>query len=177
MSCIKTYPDRLHFDYANPKESSISINDIAQALSNECRFAGHLPNFYSVAEHSWLVSQLVSPEFALEALLHDATEAYCKDIPSPLKRLLPDYKGIERGIDLVIRNKFGLPAEMSPEVHHFDLVMLATERRDLDIDDGKPWPMLDGVPPSDISITPLTPLQARAKFLQRFNELTGAIAA
>ncbi|MFA3778625.1 HD family hydrolase [Yersinia sp. 1652 StPb PI] len=174
MSCIKTYPDRLHFDYANPKESSISINDIAQALSNECRFAGHLPNFYSVAEHSWLVSQLVSPEFALEALLHDASEAYCKDIPSPLKRLLPDYKGIERGIDLVIRSKFGLPADMSPEVHHFDLVMLATERQELEIDDGEVWPMLEGIQPANIAICPMSPGHARVVFLARFNELTAA---
>ncbi|MDA5547674.1 HD family hydrolase [Yersinia massiliensis] len=174
MSCIKTYPDLLHFDYADPKESSISINDIAQALSNECRFAGHIPYFYSVAQHSWLVSQLVSPEYALEALLHDATEAYCKDIPSPLKRLLPDYKSIECRIDLVVRSKFGLPAEMSPEVHHFDLVMLATERLELDIDDGEVWPMLAGIPPADIAICPMSPSHARVIFLARFNELTTA---
>ncbi|WP_145567328.1 HD family hydrolase [Yersinia aleksiciae] len=173
MSYITTYSG-LDFDYLKPVASSICIDDIAQALSHECRFAGHLPNFYSVAQHSLLMSFIVEEQYALEALLHDASEAYCKDIPSPLKRLLPDYQAIERQVDLAIREKFGLPEEMGFVVHYADLVMLATERRDLDIDDGRPWPMLDGVPPSDISITPLTPLQARAKFLQRFNELTVA---
>ncbi|HEC2537185.1 TPA: HD family hydrolase, partial [Yersinia enterocolitica] len=89
-----------------------------------------------------------------------------------LKRLLPDYKAIERSIDLVVRNKFGLPSEISPEVHHFDLVMLATERLELDIDDGEVWPMLAGIPPADIAICPMSPGHARVIFLARFNELT-----
>lgn len=173
MSYITTYSG-LDFDYLKPVTSSICIEDIAQALSHECRFAGHLPNFYSVAQHSLLMSYIVAEQHAFEALLHDAAEAYCKDIPSPLKRLLPDYQAIERQVDLAIRERFGLPEEMGFAVHYADLVMLATERRDLDIDDGRPWPMIEGVPPSDISITPLSPLQARAKFLQRFNELTAA---
>lgn len=173
MSWIKTFT-RKHFNYAKPTPESICIEDIAQALSHECRFAGHLPQFYSVAQHSVLVSRIVSPEFALEALLHDAHEAYCKDIPSPLKRLIPDYRGIENSIDFVIRHKFGLPAELSPDVKHADLVMLATERRDLGIDDGERWPMLDGIEPAEIVIEiPLLPAQARGQFAQRYFEITG----
>lgn len=170
---IKTFTG-LHFNYAHPTVESISIRDIAQALSHECRFAGHLPEFYSVAQHSVLVSEIVPPEFALEALLHDAHEAYCKDIPSPLKRLIPDYCGIEMGIDCVIRNKFGLPVVPSQAVKQADLVMLATERRDLGIDDGERWPMLDGIKPSDKVIAiPLNAVQARGLFAQRYFELTG----
>ncbi|ARZ01351.1 hypothetical protein [Yersinia ruckeri] len=173
MTCITTFSGH-HFDYSNPAVESICIEDIAQALSHECRFAGHLPNFYSVAQHSVLMSQIIGAEFALEALLHDASEAYCKDIPSPLKRLLPDYQAVERQIDWVIREKFGLPDGMGFAVHYCDLVMLATERRDLDIDDGKVWPMLEGIPPSgDITIIPVGPVQARAMFIQRYNELVG----
>lgn len=68
--------------------------------------------------------------------MHDATEAYCQDIPAPLKRLLPDYKRMEEKIDAVIREKYGLPPVMSTPVKYADLIMLATERRDLGLDDG-----------------------------------------
>ncbi|MCL3991911.1 5'-deoxynucleotidase, partial [Escherichia coli] len=77
--------------------------------------------------------------FAFEALMHDATEAYCQDIPAPLKRLLPDYKRMEEKIDAVIREKYGLPQAMSTPVKYADLIMLATERRDLGLDDGSFW--------------------------------------
>ncbi|TDN51124.1 hypothetical protein EC843_104135 [Buttiauxella sp. JUb87] len=97
---------------------------------------GHLPEFYSVAQHSVLCSQLVAPEFAFEALMHDAAEAYCQDIPAPLKTLLPDYQRIETFVDGLIRFKYNLPPKQSAVVKYADLTMLATERRDLDIDDG-----------------------------------------
>ncbi|SQJ22224.1 Uncharacterised protein [Serratia rubidaea] len=171
MSWITTFTGQ-HFNFAAPDVESICIEDIAQALSHECRFAGHLPNFYSVAQHSVLCSQIVEPEFALEALLHDATEAYCKDIPAPLKRMLPDYQAVECHIDMVIRERFGLPLVMDISVKYADLVMLATKRRDLDIDDGKEWPMLAGIEPAEMLITPVMPVQARAMFIERYNELT-----
>ncbi|WP_077791660.1 YfbR-like 5'-deoxynucleotidase [Escherichia coli] len=91
MSFIKTFSGK-HFYYDKINKDDIVINDIAVSLSNICRFAGHLSHFYSVAQHAVLCSQLVPQEFAFEALMHDATEAYCQDIPAPLKRLLPDYK-------------------------------------------------------------------------------------
>lgn len=161
-----------HFYYQAISQDAIEIDDIAQALSNICRFAGHLDDFYSVAQHSVLVSRLVSPELALEALLHDASEAYCQDIPAPLKALLPDYRDIESSVDNAIRSLFGLPMEHSPEVKRADLVMLATERRDLGIDDGDKWDILDGIAPTDeFAIHPLNPRQARQLFVARFNEL------
>ena len=172
MTCMTTFC-RLDFNYAKPTVGSICIEDISRALSHDCRFAGHLPYFYSVAQHSWLLSQIVPPEFALEALLHDASEAYCRDIPSPLKHLLPDYQRIERAVDSVIRERFSLPAVMSEAVHYYDLVMLATERRELDIDDGKKWPLLAGIPQAEMAICPMSSMHARMMFISRFNELTG----
>ncbi|NUU67042.1 deoxyribonucleoside 5-monophosphate phosphatase [Enterobacteriaceae bacterium BIT-l23] len=54
--------------------------------------------------------------------------------------------------------------------------MLATERRDLDLDDGSFWPILEGIAPSaDVAIIPLKPGQAYGAFLTRFNELTGSV--
>lgn len=171
MSFIQTLSGK-KFNFINPTAADVDIEDIANALSNICRFAGHLPEFYSVAQHSVLASQIVPPEFAFEALMHDAAEAYCQDVPAPLKALLPDYRRIEARVDGLIREVFGLPEEMSPLVKYADLTMLATERRDLDIDDGTPWPILEGIPTSDIiDIVPLRPGQAFGMFMARFNEL------
>lgn len=58
MTCITTYSG-LTFDYLKPVTSSICDKDIIQGLSNDCRFAGQLPVFYSVAQHCWLMSQIV----------------------------------------------------------------------------------------------------------------------
>ena len=72
-----------------PDPSLISIEDIAWALSMQCRFAGHVLHFYSVAEHCVYISNSVPMEDALWGLLHDATEAYLTDVPRPLKPLMP----------------------------------------------------------------------------------------
>ncbi|WP_241189222.1 HD family hydrolase [Enterobacter asburiae] len=142
MSYIQTLSGK-KFNFINPTAADVDIEDIANALSNICRFAGHLPEFYSVAQHSVLASQIVPPEFAFEAR-----------------------------VDGLIRTVFGLPADMSPVVKYADLTMLATERRDLEIDDGTEWPCLKGIPTSDIiQIIPLRPGQAYGLFMTRFNEL------
>ncbi|WBM69162.1 HD family hydrolase [Buttiauxella sp. WJP83] len=174
MSYIQTLNGK-HINFLNINPDDIVIEDIATALSNCCRFAGHLPEFYSVAQHSVLTSLIVSPEFALEALLHDAQEAYVCDIPSPLKRLLPDYRQIESYVESVIRKKFGLPEIMSEPVKYADLIMLATERQELDIHDGSEWPVLAGIPTTDLfTINPLRPGQAYGLFMKRFTELSEA---
>jgi len=170
MSWITTITGK-HFNFRDIQPESICIEDIATALSNICRFTGHVPEFYSVAQHSVLVSELVPPEYALEALLHDAAEAYCSDINSPLKSLLPDYRAIISNVEMVIAWKFNLPPAMSEPVKHADLVMLATERREFGLDDGTPWPILDGIDPAPMFIAPLSPRQALVRFMQRFNEL------
>lgn len=171
MSYIQTLSGK-KFNYLTATVDDIDIEDIATALSHICRFAGHLPEFYSVAQHSVLVSQLFPPEFAFEALMHDAAEAYCQDIPAPLKALLPDYRRIETYVDDLIRFKFDIPLEHTEVVKYADLTMLATERRDLEIDDGSKWDCLDGIPCSDlIQVIPLRPGQAFGLFINRFNEL------
>ena len=104
------------------------IETIAHALSNINRWTGHTIRPFSVAQHSLLVSYLVPPEFALEALLHDATEAYLGDIASPLKALLPEYQRLEAAHWVWIAEAFGLPTKMSPEVKHADMQALALEK-------------------------------------------------
>ncbi len=107
---------------------AICIEDIAHALANVCRFAGHINYFYSVAEHSICVAHILPKEHQLQGLLHDATEAYLCDIPTPFKRMLPQYEELENRLWSVIAKKFGVPEKLSPEVKEADRIMLMTER-------------------------------------------------
>lgn len=116
---------------AAPRVEDVCIEDIGHALSMLCRYTGHTMYPYSVAEHSVLVSLMVPPELALEALLHDASEAYLGDVSRPLKRSLPDYKAIEHTNDLVIRLRFNLPPTEHPLVKQADSDILRTEYRTL----------------------------------------------
>ncbi len=86
---------------------------------------------------------------------------------------MPEYKLIELRVGKIIRKKFGLPENMSDEVHFADLMMLATEKRDLDIDAGSNWLMLEGIiPASDFCCQPANPQnKQKSLFLRRFNEL------
>lgn len=170
MTWITTHTG-LHFDYIKPNPDAIYIRDIAIALSRECRFTGQSQKFYSVAQHSVECSYIVPEPFKFEALLHDAVEAYCKDIPSPLKKLLPDYQKIENNIDSVIRKKFNLPLTISAEVKRADLIMLATEHRDI-ANDGKEWTMLKDIPLLERKIDPIPSDVAYNRFIRRFYELS-----
>lgn len=118
----------------DPKPSDIDILDIAHALSNCCRFCGHVRSFYSVAQHSVLVSRIVAPEHALIALMHDASEAYLSDIARPIKQQ-PEfgdvYKAAEERLMLAIGERFGFDWPMPPEVHVADEILLRSEQRDL----------------------------------------------
>jgi uncharacterized protein len=160
-----------HFDLVDPQPDMVNVLDIAQGLANECRYTGQCRWFYSVAQHATLASHIVEPEFALEALLHDASEAYLKDLPRPLKQLLPDYRHIERRVEAVIRAKFGLPPIISEPVHRADLIMLATERRDLVVEDATEWEILRNVTPLDKRIRAKPPRVAESLFIRRLLEI------
>ena len=92
-----------HFDFANVEQNEVYILDIAHSLSMTCRFGGHLPKFYSVAEHSCHMFDIYSekdkapiPILKLLLLLHDGSEAYLNDIVRPIKHSLPDYLKVEK---------------------------------------------------------------------------------
>lgn len=161
-----------YFSFEHPERTPLPVEDIAHALSHICRFTGHCREFYSVAQHAVLTSYLAPPEFAFHALHHDDVEAVLGDMSSPLKRLIPQYKAIERRIEAVILAQFGLPAEMPPEVKRADLVALRTEQRDLMHKAGGLWKSLDGIEPSNrFRVLPLSPEQAATQYLRRHREL------
>lgn len=163
-----------YFPLLAPRAEDINIGDIAHALSNLCRFTGHTREFYSVAQHSVLVSYAVPAEDALAALLHDASEAYLGDVSSPLKRLLPNYQEIETRVMEAVLTAFRLPTFIPDTVKVADRVLLATEKRDLmppSDDDETEWALIAGVPLLRETIEPLPPRAARVRFLDRFAQL------
>jgi len=125
---IQTYTGKKFYPI-DPDPELICIEDIAHGLSMKCRFNGHCSRFYSVAQHSVLISQLFdSAQVKLEALLHDAAEAYLCDVPSPLKRL-PEfefYRAAEKRLQSAIMRRFGLP-EFNPFVKAADSWMQVIE--------------------------------------------------
>jgi len=123
---IRTSTGR-YVDFSNLSPHVIDIEDIAHSLSMQCRFGGHLPKFYSVAQHSVECSWRVSDENALEALLHDASEAYMLDMPKPLKNLLPDYEKIEDELMSIIAAKYKFNHPLVKEIKTVDAEMLQLE--------------------------------------------------
>lgn len=119
----------------NPKVENINLFDIAEGLTKICRFSGQLPSktFYSVAAHSLAVSDWIernggTPLEALTGLLHDASEAYLADLPSPVKRLCKDYQKIENKFQKVISKKFNIPYPYPEIVHRADKAVLQPEQ-------------------------------------------------
>jgi len=161
-----------YFNLLEPDPMHVNIGEIAHALSHICRFTGHVRTFYSVAQHSYHASYLVDREYALQALLHDAAEAYIGDVASPLKRLLPDYKAIEERVESAVFQHFKLPAVLHPSVKQADLIMLATEQHDLMPQHDDQWASIKGIEPMPHPLVPMPPQTARYAFLDRYFELT-----
>lgn len=160
------------FDYGNMSADAVDIQDVAWSLANTCRYRGMTPVHYSVAEHSVSCSYLVPPHLALQALLHDAAEAYMADVPGPLKEYLPDFRAMEKAVEAVVLPALGAPAVLHPEVKRIDAAMLNAEQLRFfpeTVLDGK-W--YNGNTPA-VVIAGLPAEAARLLFLQRYAELTG----
>lgn len=123
---IRTYTG-IYVNVFEPTPDMFCIQDIAWALSKQPRFGGHLPVNYSVAMHCLNACDLVDSKFGLSALMHDASEAYLLDIPSPIKHELAQYKTIEHDLMLAISAKFKFEFPLPVEVKHVDKMLLETE--------------------------------------------------
>ena len=168
---IQTYTGKQFFPI-EPHPEEVDINDIAHALSMMCRFAGHVDRFYSVAQHSVLLSRYAPDEFKLWALLHDATEAYLVDVPRPVKPYLTNYVEIETNLMSVIATKFNLgSAIIPPEVKAIDVRILLDEQSQLMKPQVVPWVEIPGGP-LNIRINHWGPERAKEEFLDDFHKLT-----
>ena len=118
----------LKFDFEDPNPQSVHILDIANSLAKLCRFTGHSKEFYSVAQHSVIVSYVCAEENALVGLLHDSTEAYVGDMSRPLKKVIPEFKKFENQIwTEAIAPAFGLPSSIPDDVKTADDIALQWE--------------------------------------------------
>lgn len=156
----------------DPRPHEILLEDIAHSLAKICRYNGHSIDHYSVAEHSVLVSQHVRPEHRLQALMHDAPEAYLGDVIRPVKKYLKDFGEHENRLLFLMGPKFWFNAKLHENVHHVDDSILADEKGVLFRHD-LPWFLPQ--PPLGIAddIKCLTAKQAKRLFLKTYYELTG----
>lgn len=167
---MQTFTGRQYWPM-DPRPHEVYIEDIAHSLSLQCRYAGHCLRFYSVAEHSVLIARHLAgthaPEVALAGLLHDAPEAYCVDIPRPLKPYLTNYRAIEQDNWLAIAALYRLDRELPREVHDADNRIIADELVNLV---PMPWHARHNNP-LGVKLRYWSPEEAETEFLATFEAL------
>ena len=157
----------------NPSIDNIHILDICHALSNQCRFTGHTLEFYSVAEHSCRVHDILPNELKLAGLLHDASEAYLMDLARPVKEQheMKFFVEAEDHLLEIIALKFNLDYPFSKKIKEADKILLVTEYRDLM--DKEVWNAADwnGHKPLERRICPWAPSVAKFAMIDRLEKL------
>ena len=168
------------FDFLNPDPELITIENIAEGLAKCARYAGQTPGvFYSVAEHSVLCSYAVAEENALEALFHDAAEAFTGDFSNPLKRLIhlqtDIIKIIDDRITRAVFKKFGLKPfsttdVLSDDTHDADAYVFFQERNQI-MPEAAWWDNYGGGHPDYPKLQCLEWKEAYSLFMDRFTDL------
>lgn len=160
-----------YVNIANPDPSTIELESIAAALSKVCRFGGHCPQFYSVAEHCIHATDLACSEgFVSDALvavfLHDAAEAYIGDMVKPLKLMIPQYGETEQRIESAIEAAFCVDfAKWSDVIKRFDRALLKAEKVTMWPDDREKWAGFSDIEDCDIRLQFWEPREAEMQFL------------
>jgi len=170
-SGIITYTGRW-FDPHDPRIGDVCIEDIAHALACTNRFGGHVRKPYSVAQHCCLAAKMAPSDLELQALMHDAHEAYVLDMPGPFKAGLPDYRAMEDRVQAVVRRAFGMPEVFDPRVKEVDLRLMVTEAKAF----GLPWwDKYSGISPyAELEgMEPWPWHKAKQRFLDRFAQFHG----
>ena len=173
---IETYTGRKFYPLF-PEPSAISIIDIAHAISNQCRYSGHVRDFYCVAQHSCLLATYAEkvlkapPIDCLQILMHDAPEGYLVDIARPVKQYMPEYRKWDHGVNDAIRQWLGIAHSPIPAFQdELDSRVIADERAQLMSDSGNDWGHT--LEPLGIEINGWLPRFAEQKFLLQYAAYT-----
>ncbi|HHE3654153.1 TPA: hypothetical protein ACPDWD_001470 [Pasteurella multocida] len=178
MPWIHTYSGK-YIDYKKPDFNEINITDIAHHLSLENRFMGQASEPYNVASHSLFCADIAqylgySPYMQLRALMHDFHEAYVKDIPTPLKKICPEFCELEAKFEKLVELRYMLPALTADEIKqikHVDLVALLMEKNAL-LSDKSQWSQLKNIEPiNNLTVPRHSPKTAEQLLKMRFGEL------
>lgn len=167
---IQTFTGKAYYPM-DPRPEDVCPEDIAHHLALENRFTGATRWPLSVAEHSVCVMACVAVAAAkrrehtahpkaeemdraltLAALLHDAAEAYLRDVVRPLKSQ-PEfafYNALEARNSRAISDAFGnYRAALSPScrdlIKRADHAALVAEKEAFMADEPQSW----GIPPAD----------------------------
>jgi 5'-deoxynucleotidase YfbR-like HD superfamily hydrolase len=163
---------RLHsggkFHFIDIESSTITIEDIAHNLSQICRYTGASRKFYSVAQHSCIVCDILPHSFKFCGLMHDTSESVTGDANSILKRLLPDFKAIEKKVEKFMAKKFDIPFPYPAIVKYADLIALASEMKFLM--PGEDYKNIR-YEPLPTKIIPWSISRSKREFLSRFRKL------
>jgi hypothetical protein len=155
---------------ATLRPDQLVVTDIFHSLAMQCRYNGHTAHFYSVAQHSWLLSLIVGDNRELQkvALLHDAAEAYIGDIVLPLKQDMPGFRAWDDKLTQMIFERYGVDYSLMPDfTENFDRRISVDEMRVL-------MPATDFAlkgEPLGVKIVEMTPRVAFNRCLDRFKSL------
>lgn len=171
MTSIMTRSGR-RVDLFNPHPDTIVIEDIAHGLALTNRYGGQTELPYSVAQHSVLVSRMMPEGFRMDALLHDASEAYLGDVQSPLKHseMMYYYRVLEDKMMSVIANKFLFDYPLYAGVVDADQKVYNTEVRDL-FDPTRNLHAFEAALCNDSRIVPWNAKVAEHVFMNEYNEI------
>ena len=180
MMTIITALSGQHINLTLPEARAIRIRDIAHHLALLNRFCGATELPYSVAQHSVVVARITEqasddPLLSLQALLHDAPEAYTGDITTPMQMALGDarenFKQVENSVLLAIHAGLGVPLPnetAAGTIRYADRRAFATEWRDMmrgqcPVDHGNP---------ANFPVKPEPWHKAEEKFLKAYERLS-----
>ena len=177
---FQTYTGK-QFYILDPRPEDFCIEDVAHALSNQCRYNGHTDRFYSVAEHSIIlalyvlnnVRQYPNPQWvAYKMLMHDGVEAYISDIPRPVKNSIPELEAAELLVELVYAKKFRTSAKLCPPFKELDKRIVVDEKRALMVaGSDHVWEPYNRLVPLGVEIVGLVPEVAERRFLDLYAAL------
>lgn len=99
------------FYFLHPDFSQIPLSDLVHNLAGTNRYTGS--SAISVAQHCVSAAVFACTvygdlELAKGMLVHDLGESVMGDVSAPLKSLLPEYKALERAVDLEVERRFGV---------------------------------------------------------------------